>query len=694
MEKLFLPPNIYIPTSPLTGLTGKTLLRLKNFILTGQSPDIYLGAYKGSLDIDETILDGSSAAEAALTGTLTGLLGTTDITGVGTAFTTELRSGQRFWLGTQMLMVNKVIDDTNITVYQPLNADATAATGHRLPVLNEMDRQRETQLQGNAIQFDKGNILAAGWGTVRVDGQPLNASLQLSGSPKVAYFDPNTNTYTIESVGFATPTVAPTLSESLGTGTKGMQPGEYSIRLVPSSTFTGGYSNPGPRANVTLTAANSRVLVDVNAVAFPTGADQWDAYGTQLGVVQVNQGPWQFIRSVPSSEIAGGQFFLEWLNAEIARQGELEFDNNPPPDMGFLSTLQGYPQAISCNGKWGGSPGPSLVPFTPRNLEGAPAIWNVTSSPPEDILGCVTSLARLYLLCAKTLQQGIYAPTGDPLTPPTQIRAYWGMGFGNPYQLIFVLGLLIGYSTSGPTRSTADLEKSDEQFIGAHVVAITKDTLQANWMLGYDPNPLVNAVCFFYPAFSTNADGWLTTLVLIWGFNQLDWIGSVLIESPTRDMVVVGQATVDNQLYFLAGGRTEGGGSTVTIDTFAWNQIAGDPVDYYAAWELQAFDVTDQNKSVRAMRASGKFTDGKFQLYGFDSNQNVDLTNLEAGVNPQIELSLGTSTGTETTFRIPFNAPNNFMVSPRISGTYNGTDEDVDQLNGCLLEWMPSGPRR
>lgn len=656
-------------------------------ILTGQSPDIYLGAYKGSLDMDETI------ATDAITGTLSGLLGTTEITGAGTSFTAELRSGQRFWLGTQMLMVNRIIDDTNLTVYQPLNADAVAATGARLPVLNEMARQRETQIQGNAIEFDKGNILAAGWGTVRVNGQPLNATMVLTGSPKIAYFDPNTNTYTIDSVGFPTPTGTPILTSVAG-GTKGMEPGLRSLRFVPASTITQGYSNPSPPVQVNIAATGDQIQVDVSGFPFTGSSDQWDVYGTQYGVVNVNEGPWQFIRSVPSSEIIGNVFYIEYLNGEIARRGELEFDNNPPPDMGFVSTLQGYPQAISCNGKWGGSPGPSLVPFTPQNLEGAPAIWNVTSSPPEDILGVITSLARLYLLCPKTLQQGIYAPTGDPLVPPTQIRAYWSTGFGNPYQLIFVLGLLIGYSTAGPTRSTADLEKSDDQFIGAHVVAITKDTLQPNWMVGYDPNPLNNAACFFYPAFSTNDDGWLTTLVLVWGFNQLDWIGSVLIESTARDMCVTGVATVDSQLYFLAGGRKTGGGSTVFIDTFAWNVIAGDPVDYYALWELQTTEVLDQNKTVKAARVNGKWTNGQIQIHGFDANQVEDLTNLEAGTNPQISIDLGTVTDTTTSFRLPFTAPNNYMFTTRVNGTYNGTDEIVDQLNGVVLEWLPSGPRR
>lgn len=686
MEPLALAANIYVPTSPKTGLSGKTMLRLKNLILTGQSPDVYLQAYRGSLDMGETI------ATLALTGTLDGTLGTKSIVGTGTAFTTELRSGQRFWLGDEPLMVDKVIDDSNITVYTALSADAVAATGYRLPVLYDIDRQRGTQIQGNALQLDRGSILAAGWGTVRINGDVLaGTSMSLTGTPKIAVFDSLTNTYAVYDIGFDTPTVAPTLTEELGTGTKGMQPGEYSLRLVPSSSITAGYSNPGPRANVTLTAANSRIKVDVAAVSMDTsaGQDSWDVYATQLGVVQVNQGPWNFVRTVTSAEIVGNIFYIEYLNGEIARQGELEFDNDPPPDAGFVSTLQGYPQWISCYGKWGASPGPSLVPAVPQNIEGAPAIWNVTSSPPEDILGCVTSLARLYLLCAKTLQQGVYAPSGDPLVPPTQIRAYWGMGFGNPYQVIFVLGLLIGYSTAGPTRSTADAERSDDQFIGANVVEITKDTLQSNWMLAHDPDPNVNAVCFFYPAFDQNADGWWTTRVLIWGLNQLAWIGDVTIEQTDRDMVVTGVATVDNQLYFLAGGKGDGFGG-VQIDTWAWNEIAGDEVDYFAAWELQSMGVLNQNKSIQAMRASGKFTSGAFQLYGFDSNEEVDLTNLELGINPQVEINLGTSTGTETTFRIPFNAPNNFMVSPRLSGTYNGSDEDVDRINGLTFEWFPS----
>lgn len=689
MESIAFPATTYCPTSPRTGLSGKTILRAKNVILTGQTPDIYLRCYKGSLNLSETI------PLLNLTGTLGATGGDLTIIGTGTMFTTELRSGQQFYAGNDCFRVNMVIDDETVTVYRPVTTALVAATGKRASVLFEIARQRGTQTQGNSYQLDKGSILGTGYGTLRIDGSVLQgASMVFTGSPLLALFDPTTGDYAIYDVGFDTPTVAPTVT-SVGGGTKGMQGGEYSIRLVPSSSITAGYSNPGPRANVTL-VANERMQVDVNAVSMDTaaGQDQWDVYATQLGVVQVNQGPWNFVRSVPASEIVAGIFFIEYLNAEIARQGELEFDNDPPPDAGFVMPLQGYPQWISCFGKWGGSPGPSLVPATPQNIEGAPETWNVSSSPPEEILGVIASQARLYFLCPKTLQQGIYAPTGDPIVPPTQVRPYWSLGFGNPYQLINpTTGILVGHPTGGPTRSTADAETSDDQFIGAHVSEITKDWVQPEVMLGYDPDPAVNAVCFFYPANEQNSDGWWTTRVLLWGLNELDWIGDVIIEREDRDMIVTGVATVDNALYFLAGGRTDLVG-TIQQDTFAWNVSSGDSVDYYAAWELQSTAVLDRNKSVKAARANGKFTSGQLQIYGFDSNQTENLTDVELGTNAQITIDLGTTSDVETTFREPFNAPNNFMFLPRISGTYNGTDDEPDRINGVYLEYQIAGVRR
>lgn len=689
MEKLLFSATTYSPTSSRTGVSGESLLRMQNYILAGVGNDIYLESYKGQLNLDETIptLD--------ITGTLDCPEGELTVVGTGTTFTTELRSGQMFWAEDDLFMVDAILDDTHLTVYRGPITALVAATGERTPVIYELDRQRATQIQGNAEQFDLGSILGTGWGELRLNGDVLpGTSMVFTGGPLIALFDAATNTYSVADVGFDTPTAVPVVTGVAG-GTKGMVAGEYSLRFVPSSSITEGYSNPGPRVNVTLVTAGDRISADFSAVTMDTAAlqDQWDAYGSQFGVVNVNQGPWDFIRSITAAEIAagGGIVFIEYLNAEIARQGQLDFDADPPPiSAGFLATLQGNPQWVSCYGKWGGSPGPMLIPSLFNNLEAAPAIWAVSSSPPEDLIGVTSSLARLYLLCAKTLQQGIYAPTGDPLVPPTQIRPYWSMGFSNPKQLIFALGLLIGYPHGGPTKSIADAETVDAQFFGANVAEIIKGWVGQHVMVEWDNSPMVNAACFFCPAVELNAYGYWVTDVLLYGLNQLDWIGSVRIESTERDMAVVSVQNVDDQLYFLAGGRM---GSGIQFDTFAFNVAGGLPVNYYGVWELQAGGVLDRNKSVKAARVNGKFTQGLLKIYGFDSHKPETLADLETGVNSQVTINLGTISEVETSYRRPFNCPNNLMFTCRVEGVYSG-EGDPDRCSGIMLDYMPTGVRR
>ncbi len=688
MKEVILGANVYHPTSPRTGLSGKTLLRMKNLILAGAEENTYLQVYKGSLNLDETI------PGKDLTGTLDGTVSETTITGTGTQFTTEIQTGQGFWADDDFFVVDTVISDTSLTVYKPLNATLSGATGTRTPVLFELNRQRGTlSARGNAVQVDRGSIFATGVGTLLVNGVALQGgSMVLTGSPAVAIFDSSTGNYTVYPVGFDVPTPAPALTDAAG-GSQGMVAGDYSVRLTGGSSITGGESNPGIRANVSLSANGHQIQVDISSVTFDTaaGVDECNAYATQFGVVNVNQGNWNFVLSHPLS--AGSTFFLDYLNANIARQGELSFDANPPPDAGFVATLQGYLQWVSCYGQFGGPPGPVLLPSDPLNIEAAPAVWEVTSSPPEPLLDVVSSQARLYFPCPSSLQQGVYAPTGDPLVPPTQIRTFWSLGFASFQQLTFAQNMLVGYPHGGPTRSNSDSETVNTQFLGAQVSEIIQTWTSAYVKVGWDADPMVNAICFFQPAIRQNDDGWWETDVLLWGINQQDWIGAVTLTSTEQDMVICSVATVKNQLTFLAGGRVDDMG-TIQFDTFHWNQLAGDPVDYYGVWQLQAGDVLNQNKTVRAMKFNGKVTVGELKIYGFDSATPEDLTDLETGNDPQVTIILGTTSNIETSSRIPMNAPNNVVFTARVSGTFNGTDSLVDQINGLVLEFMEMGGRR
>lgn len=686
MEKILFGPSTYIPTSSRSGISGQSLLRLKNLILAGVDADAYLVCYKGSLDLNETI-PGSD-----LSGTLTANADDLEIVGSGTSFTTELVIGQFFWAGDSILQVNTIIDDEHITVIEGPLTSLAGDTGTRCPVLFDLNAQRGTlSARGNAVEMDSGSIFGTGIGTLLINGQALQSgSMVLTGSPQVALFDPTTGNYTCFPLGFDAPTPAPALSDTAG-GTQGMVAGDYSVRLTAANSITDAESNPGVRANVSLASAGDQIGVDISGVTFDTasGVDACNAYATQIGVVNVNQGPWNFALQHLLSD--GNTFNLDYLNAQIARQQELEFNNDPPPNAGFVATLQGYLQWVSCYNKFGEPLGPVLVPSKPNNIEAAPADWVVTSSPPETLLDTVSSQARLYFPCPNSLQQGVYAPTGDPLVPPTQIRPFWSLGFSSFQQLVFAQDMLVGYPHGGPTRSTADVETVQTQFLGAHVAEIIQNWKSSYVKVGWDSDPMVNAICFFQPGIRQNDDGWWETDVLLWGINQQNWIGAVTLTDATRDMVVCSVATIKNQLTFLAGGRTSG---SLQFDTFEFNKMAGESINYYAVWELQACDVLDRNKSVRFARASGKFTSGKLKIYGFDSATPEDLTDLETGNNPQITINQGTTSNTEISPLAPFNAPNNFVFTARIEGTYNGTDEQVDQINGCILWWFPSGNRR
>lgn len=850
----------YQPTAPRSGNVGTSLLRLRNMLLAGVDEKLYLESYRGSLNLTEPI------ATLDLTGTITAGVGVLTIVGTSTLFKTQLRSGQFFFAGNDVFMVNEVIDDTHITVYRGPSVALVAATGKRSPVLFEIGRKRGTLIQGNAVEFDKGTILVTGRGTLRINGAELTTvsvgsstrsvgtgaddttvgtvvwtnpgditasggsaatcvpasgevthyikgtncgftipggatilgikvevrkaltgattevatdqnarivkadgtigttnrsagsvwpaaltysaygsatdlwgltwtpadindadfgavlsaavsdpdtdagtlqvdhmrisvyytvptALTMTGTPFIAIYNSTTNSYFVYPLGLATPTTVPTISSVAGS-THGMVDGNYSLRMVPSRTATNGYGNPGPRADFTIVTEGQRAEVDSSAVPMDTvhGQDQWDVYATEKNVNDRKQGPWWFVREVPDSE--GPVFFIDYLDAEINRRGLLDFNNDPPPDAGFIATLEGNPQWVSCFGKFGGSPGPSLVPAKPFNIEAAPSDWNVTSSPPENLLGVVTALAKLYLPTPSTLQQGIYAPKNDPfqIIPPTSIRTYWNVGFSNPYQITFVANNLVGYPHNGPTKSIVDAEVANEQFIGGHVAEIIKEWIGAHVLVEHDPDPNVDAVCFFHPADSQNEAGWWRTRVLLWGVRQSAFIGEVMIESATRDMNVVGVAKVDRHLEFLAGGRNGAGG--IDVQTFRWNQAAGSPVEYFAAPQLQDGGSENQNKAVRSMRVTGKLTSGVMQLHGYDSAVNINITDIENGTNSASgSIAIGTQTEVQKLARAPMNFPNLAIFTARVSGTYSGSG-DADRIDEVVLELEITGNRR
>lgn len=511
-------------------------------------------------------------------------------------------------------------------------------------------------------------------------------SMVLTGSPKIALYYSGINKYAIDTLGLPAPTSIPTITSVAG-GTHGMIAGDYSLRMVRSRSATNGYGNPGPRTNFSILNDGDFAQVDASAVPMIALQDLWDIYSTQ-STVNRNQGDWDFVRSVPDTE--GNVFPIDYLDFEINRQGTTDYDNDPPPASGFIAVISGAPVGVSCDGKYGASPGPAISPFKPQNIEAAPAGWHVKSSPPQDLLGVVNSQARLYFPTNASLQTAVFADTGDPQIAPVTVRSYWNVGFSNHQQVIFTGKDLIGYPHSGPTRSAADQDGVEGQYFGDYVAEIIKDWIGPHVMVEHDPDPNVDAICFFHPAHSLNSDGFWTTRVLLWGLRQSAWIGDVLISSTTRDMIVISIAKVGEHLEFLAGGRLS---ASVQIDTFRWNTAAGVPVAYAAAWQLSDGGYENQNKTIKALRTTAKLTNGKLRLYGYDSATNIATSDIDGETNYVVEISVGTQTDVQTGNREPGTFPNLGVFAMQIAGTYAGSG-DADRIDEAYCEYQPTGNRK
>src|SRR5262249_32540162 len=131
----------------------------------------------------------------------------------------------------------------------------------------------------------------------------------------------------------------------------------------------------------------------------------------------------------PATTIRLLKAFFEWLDAEIGRNDILEFDNFPPPECEFVASLGGNPVYGSCFGRFGGSPGPNLVPVKPRNVEAAMVNLNLRLDPAHTIIGWQTAQGRLFLATNNSLQIGTFS---NLAFAPITTRPFWKRGFHNP----------------------------------------------------------------------------------------------------------------------------------------------------------------------------------------------------------------------------------------------------------------------
>jgi hypothetical protein len=498
-------------------------------------------------------------------------------------------------------------------------------------------------------------------------------------------------------LGMTTP-VAPTLAAQ-GGGSPGMQGGDYSIVITPARKETGGYNNPSPRADVTL-ATGDAVKISFPAMDTANGQNAWIWWGTtfqaSLGADKnYLEGPWFKGGLLDDTQVdpAGGDFIVEWLDAQIERSGLVTFDNDEPTDAEFVANFNNVPVYISCQGipNEAGtttSPGPFIVPAKPDNIEAAPLTLAFSSSPPEMIYGVTAGVGRLYLLTSNHLQIAQGTPQ---LNVPVLIQPFWKTGFKNPYQVVFVNGRLYGYPVSGPTRSASEgVEGSEEKAFAADVQEIFQNWTPCHVLVAHDPSN--EAICFFHAANSLNDDGFWTTRVLMFGLRQDAWIGDITLSSSAQDMIVSGVATVGNNLDFLAGGRQSD--NSIAVNTYSFDQVAGDQVSWYSAPAFSDNGNEQRNSVIKSVIVTGNLTNASIGVFASGPTQAIPVAALETGNSSSATgaVTLPDTTVDTLSQRQPINVPNARVSTCRVEGVYDGSSA-LNRIDEMVIEFSKQGVR-
>ncbi len=693
-------PNKYLPNASRSGSGSQAIYRGKNMFIRGRGADTYAEVYGGSLNLNEDL------SPVALTGTISFSPSSRLITGTTTIFLTELHLGQCLvTLEGEILHVETILSDTEFIAHQKPLSTETEAEVYRMHILNEVNRQRASLLSGNIFEADTGNFLAVGSGTVRLNGQPLDSNFEAEKRAKVALYEPGTDSYLIQTLGFDGVPTGATADPSATTGTKIMPGGDRSILIAKASTklTVPIYGNPGDKLFVTVTEGNG---IDLNLPAMDSDSDPTDPhdayriYGTRYGgtaataTAGAKSGPWYYIKTVSAADLGGtggGTYFLEYLDAEIEGAPRLvSFDNDPPCDAEFIASASGYPVLISCQGKAttdkpnGTSPGPSIVPFKPSNLAAAPLVLDtgqrneVPTSPPETIIGFYLANGAMYLLTANSLPVAFFTGVSQV---PISTRPFWKSGFKNPFAICFAQNKLYGFTTGGALRSNGVSMTGDGAPAGSENDDFALDVKEStlDWMserVQVKEDPKNKCICLCYGGAYQNEAGFWVSIILPFIPGSESWSLPIIVSSDTKDMIITGVATVGGHLEFIAGGRDGSGGMQEATYRFDGGLNEGETVEYSLAAAFTDDGVPDRPKKVKYPSVKGLLTNATLGIFGATTEEEVDVALLDEGNSASLcgAIPLSDSTKVVVREREQVEVVGLSVYSIQIEGIYDGSN--------------------
>lgn len=117
-------------------------------------------------------------------------------------------------------------------------------------------------------------------------------------------------------------------------------------------------------------------------------------------------------------------------------------------------------------------------------------------------------------------------------------------------------------------------------------------------------------------------------------------------------------------------------------------------VNWWLVPQLSDSGIELRDKVVKSFRATGKLSNPKFQVYGYGPTQEIDMDDIEEGINSRTGLIIMPDTNqVAQSKRFPVNVPNCMTHTVRLQGMYPGTGER-DRIDEIVYEVAQQGIRR
>lgn len=716
----------FVASQQVAGDSNDTVYAGQNIVFKGSPGNVYAEAFRG---IDQVtpltkaypfeynlpqlsvvVTEGSDIIE--VDGTMAG----DPHADAGGRFGAHMPAGSMIILGRKLYLITQVLTPTKARIRPSFEGTSAHQINIGVPpmlcTMNEM--LGITYGGGNAVSLPRGHILTTGSNqrvigisnpaglvdTPTTDARPTEIfNVPVSSKPALLNVEATPIPYTERLLGLSVPPLVPANIMAMDGGSKNMPAGRYSMRIARSSLETIGYGNPSEAVEVSINAGQKIKLTFPGA---EPGQTAWRVFASLYSVAEAITGPWYELVEVPEAEIGvlpGRVREFEWRDYEIAGSQLVTFDNDLPPLARFVAMYAGMPILLSSRGKpitAGGpevAPGPSVQPSKLYNPEGFPTGASLAMGPVQDIVSFVEGEGRLYAITNNYIH--IITLTGNPDQPLT-VRPFAQSSIIKHNSLVYVQGVLYGFSARGPMRISGDALGVEDRTFSAPVRDITERWEAARVFVAYDGHN--EAILFIHTNDSRTAQyDNERTMVLSYSIALGVWSTPIFLEddiphtSPDPssgqegDLLITGVTTLGGRVFLMQINSRRTAGSIRMWD----GGTAAQP--WYMATPFIDQGAPGMQKNIRQLSVTHRGMATKASVYGLFPDQPAPAITESGFASSQIPngLDMATAGGKITATAVEkINAMHMRLYAVKIAGLDTvaaGTNHVPDRVDEIVV---------